>query len=190
MAEDDSLLRLAQTWEPDFVLLSSGEAGLTVEGGVVCFPTAWSLREKLGRSLFATHGPVPGLNVELAARIDTALHKLPTGTSWERSNWGLAGSPDLNRHPLRNLPALSASDSLDRVWFRAERQILFKLPQTDGILFGIRIITSPLREVLADTSERAALQRQLASMSDDVASYKALTAIRPQILRWIAEFPS
>lgn len=187
---DDSLASLARVWEPDFVLLSFGEAGLTVEGGAVCFPTAWSLREKLGRSLFATHGPVPGLNAELAARIDTALRKLPPGTAWERDNWGLASSPDLNRHPLRHLPMLSVSDSLDAVWFRGERQILFKLPQTGGILFGIRIVASPLRKVLANAAERTALQRQLMSMPDDAADYKGLTAIRPQVLRWITEFPS
>lgn len=187
---DDSLASLARAWEPDFVLLSFGETGLTVEGGAVCFPTAWSLREKLGRSLFSTHGPVPGLNAELAARIDTALRKLPSGTVWERDNWGLASSPDLNRHPLRKLPLLTADDSLDAVWFRGERQILLKLPQTSGILFGIRVVTSPLRKVLDAAAERAALQRQLSSMSDDAADYKGLTAIRPQVLRWITEFPS
>lgn len=187
---DHSLLALARAWEPDFVLLSFGDDGLVVDGGAVCFPTAWSLREKLGRTLFATHGPVPRLNEELSAHIDTALRKLAPGTAWERDNWGLASSPDLNRHPLRNLPALTADDSLDRVWFRAERQILFKLPQTGGILFGIRIVTSSLRKVLADTTERTALQQQLASMSDAAADYKGLTAIRPQVLRWAAEFPS
>jgi hypothetical protein len=187
---DDSLISLARVWEPDFVLLSCGATGLTVEGGAVCFPTAWSLREKMGRSLFATHDPVPGLNAELATSIDTALRKLPPGTAWERSNWGLAGSPDLNRHPLRALPALTADTLLDRIWFRGERQILFKLPQTGGILFGIRIVTHPLVELLAAPIERAALQRQLASMSEDAAHYKGLTAIRPPLLRWIAEFPS
>lgn len=187
---DDSLTNLARVWAPDFVLLSFGEAGLTVEGGAVCFPTAWSLREKLGRSLFATHGPVPGLNAELSARIDTALRKLSPGTAWERDNWGLASSPDLNRHPLRHLTTLSASDALDAVWFRGERQILFKLPQTGGILFGIRIVIFPLRDVLGDATGRTALQQQLASMTDDAAGYKGLTTIRPQVLRWITEFPS
>ncbi len=187
---EPTLHALARAWEPDFVLLSFSDAGLVVDGGAVCFPTAWSLREKLGRTLFATHGPVPRLNEELATRIETALGKLAPGTAWERDNWGLASSPDLNRHPRRNLRSLGARDTLESVWFRGERQVLFKLPQSRGILFGIRIVTLPLREVLADPHECAALQQQLVSMKDDALSYKGLTEIREQVLRWAAEFPS
>jgi hypothetical protein len=45
------------------------EDQLTVEGGVVCFPSSWSLREKLGHSLDFTHSVVPDLNTQLAPRI-------------------------------------------------------------------------------------------------------------------------
>src|SRR5687768_7205429 len=47
MPDGDSLLALGRAWEPDFVVLSLDERGPMVEGGVVCFPTSWSLREKL-----------------------------------------------------------------------------------------------------------------------------------------------
>ncbi len=183
---DDSPAALGRVWEPDFVLLSLGDSGPVVEGGAVCFPTGWSLREKLGNSLLETHGPVPRLNAELAARIETALRKLAPGTAWERDNWGLARTPELNRHPWRNLRPLDATITPEEVWIRVERQILFKLPTTGGVLFGIRIALTPLGEILADRAACAALHQTLASMSPDAAEYKNLTTAKPILLTWLA----
>lgn len=184
---DDSLAALGRVWEPDFVLLSCGDQGLLVEGGVVCFPTSWSLREKLGLSLTATHGPVPRLNAELSVRINAALGKLPPGTAWERENWGFARTAELNRHPGRTLPRLDATITPGEVWLRAEHQILFKLPKTGGVLFGIRIELTPLRELLSDPAASAALRAALESMPEDAARYKDLAAARPRLLEWLSE---
>jgi hypothetical protein len=183
---EESVLSLGHAWEPDFVLLSVGENGLMVEGGAVCFPTGWSLREKLGRSLFETHGVVPELNVNLAARIETALHKLPPGGAWERDNWGLARDAALNRHPSRNLPQLDATITPGEVWLRVEHQILYKLPQTGGVLFGIRLALTPLAEILADSAASATLSQALVSMPPEAAAYKGLASARPQLLAWLA----
>jgi hypothetical protein len=184
----DSLLSLGRAWEPDFVLLSLDESGPIVEGGAVCFPTSWSLREKLGRTLLETHGPVPRLNAELAARITTALRKLAPGAAWERDNWGLVRTPELNRHPRMQRPRLEATVTPDEVWLRTEHQLLFKLPRTGGILFGIRVDHLPLRELLADSVARDALRRALESMPDDAADYKALQAVRPVLIDWLTAY--
>lgn len=183
--EGDSLLALGGAWEPDFVLLSLDEAGPVVEGGSVCFPTSWSLREKLGRTLMETHGPVPRLNTELAVRIATALRKLAPGASWERDNWGLVRTPELNRHPRMQRLRLEAGATPDQVWLRAEHQLLFKLPRTGGILFGIRIAHLPLRKLLADPAARTALRGALESMPDDAADYKGLLTVRPSLIDWL-----
>jgi hypothetical protein len=186
--EENSLPALGRAWEPDFVLLSlTGDHGPIVEGGSVCFPTSWALREKLGRSLMETHGPVPRLNAELATRISTALRKLAPGASWERDNWGLVRTPDLNRHPSLNRPRLDATVTPDEVWLRAEHQLLFRLPQTGGILFGIRLTHIPLRDLMADPNARAALHQALESMPSDAADYKGLTTVRPNLLHWLSK---
>jgi len=182
---EDSVGGLGRAWEPDFVLLSCGEGGLIVEGGAVCFPTAWALRDKVGRSLFETHGPVPQLNTQLAVRIDTALRKLAPGAAWERDNWGLARGAELNRHPRRQLPRLDAAVTPDEVWLRIEQQLLLKLPQTGGVLFGIRITTVPLRELPAVPAATDGLRRALESMPEDAAAYKGLTTARPTIIGWL-----
>jgi len=184
---DDSLQALGRAWEPDFVLLSMSEAGLDVEGGVVCFPSSWSLREKLGRTLNFTHGPVPRLNEQLAPKIDTVLRKLAPGAAWERENWSLARTAERNRHPRLEQPRLDATITPEEVWLRVERQVLMRLPQTGGILFGIRLVIVPLREVLTEPAARDGLRRALESMPEDAAAYKSLTTARPVILKWLAD---
>lgn len=183
--EVDSLIALGSAWEPDFVLLSLDESGPMVEGGAVCFPTSWSLREKLGRTLTETHGPVPRLNAELAPRIATALRKLAPGAAWERDNWGLVRTPELNRHPRLQRPRLDAAVTPDEVWLRTEHQILFKLPRTGGVLFGIRVGHLPFRELLTEPMARVALRGALESMPDDATEYKGLTEVRPVVLGWL-----
>lgn len=171
-----SLEELGSTWEPDFVLLDDV---LRVQAGCVCFPSSWSLPEKLGKPITEVHAPVPGLNDEMAAKIQTFLHMLKPGEVWERWNWGLAASPQLNDHPTLQRPRLDESATLDTTWFRVEHQGLVRLPQTGAVLFGIRIMVSTLRDEMAASLEFApALKQQLQTMPPTVAEYKSLARCR------------
>ena len=173
---------LGRVWEPDFVLLNSE---LRVLGGVVCFPSAWALPEKLGRTLDETHGPVPGLNAALAPRIHAALGKLAPGAAWERENWGLARDAERNHHPARPRRRLDESISVGEVWLRVERQCLVRMPRTGGLLFGIRLVILPLAEVLAQSEAAAGLRRGLESMPEDMAKYKGVARARATLLEWL-----
>ena len=176
------LIALGRAWEPDFVLLDSE---LRVRGGVVCFPSAWALPEKLGRTLVETHGPVPGLNAALAPRIHAALGKLAPGAAWERENWGLARDADRNHHPARPRRRLDESITVGEVWLRVERQCLFRMPRTGGLLFGIRLVLLPLADVLAQPDAADGLRRGLESMPEDVAEYKGVARARATLLEWL-----
>lgn len=51
---------LGQVWEPDFLLLhSEGGVPHRLLAGCVCFPSSWSLAEKIGKPLQTIHGVVP-----------------------------------------------------------------------------------------------------------------------------------
>ena len=73
----------------------------------VCFPSSWRPEEKNGLPVHAIHSPVPTLNKNLGARIDKFLANLEPGKAWERSNWGLSRSAELNQHPTRDIPRLT-----------------------------------------------------------------------------------
>lgn len=175
-------LRLGEIWEPDFLLLRPDAAGrFQLVGGCVCFPSSWSLAEKIGHPLEFIHGPVPGLNAQLGRSIDAFLTKLTPGTAWLRHNWGLSRSPELNQHPSRLLPRLDNSVALSEVWLRVERQALVALPASGGVLFAIRIAMHSLTEVKQDAMVAEGLIRALRTMPAEVAAYKGLATARERL---------
>jgi hypothetical protein len=181
--------RLGEIWEPDFLLLRPDAAErFQLVGGCVCFPSSWSLAEKMGHPLEFIHGPVPGLNAQLGRSIDSFLAKLAPGTAWLRHNWGLSRSPELNQHPSRPLPRLEDSVALSEVWLRVERQALVALPASGGVLFGIRISMHSLVEVKKDATVAERLARALRTMPTEVAAYKGLTTARERVADLLGQF--
>src|SRR5205807_1598666 len=68
------LAALGRALEPDFLLLASDEVGtFRLAAGSVCFPSSWSLVEKMGRPLEEIHDVVPGLNDQLGKAIQSYL---------------------------------------------------------------------------------------------------------------------
>jgi hypothetical protein len=179
----EQLLSLGRVWETDFVWLVADEADIyRVAGGIVCFPSSWDLRAKLGSTLSETHRPVPGLNAALDRQIETFLNRLVPNEAWLRENAGFSRSPERNQHPDRPRRPLDATVCLDEVWVRLEHQLLLKLPVTGSLLFGIRVDVVPLRQVLDSPQAAADLARLLSTISQDAAEYKGLTTARETIL--------
>jgi dimethylamine monooxygenase subunit A len=183
---DHSLESLGRSLEPDFVLLRPSPNGPVVVGGVVCFPSSWALPEKMGLTLEQTHGPVPALNPQLGQRIRTALDRLAPGVAWERENWGLARDGNRNHHPHRPRKRLDETVEPNELWLRIERQVLYRLPQTGGLLFGIRLEITPWAELVENEEAVAGLRRGLETMPGEIASYKGLSSARVQILSWMS----
>ena len=180
----DQCLALGETWEPDFLLLKADASdALRLRGACVCFPSSWSLEEKMGKTLAEIHGVVPGLNPAIGSQIESFLKRLRPGVAFHRSNWGLARCPDLNLHPALNRPRLAAPLRIEEVWLRVEHQALVALPKSDGILFGIRIHVHPLAEVKADADAARGLHHSLTSMPTAMAEYKGIAAVRHELLR-------
>jgi hypothetical protein len=178
------ILALGEFWEPDFLLLKiDADRAVRLYGGCLCAPSSWRLDEKIGQPIEFIHGPVPGLNVNLGAAIHKFLAALKPGAASLRHNWGLSRSPELNQHPGRALPMLDASVRADEVWLRVEHQALVALPESGGILFGIRVVNHPLNEVKSNQVAAARLCRALETMPEEMARYKNLATARGRILQ-------
>ena len=180
----ETMINLGGAWEPDLLLLRSPSenAQPVLLAGCVCFPSAWALEEKIGHPLTAIHAPVPTLNEQFANPVQQFLSRMKPGMSWERINWGLSRSPELNQHPSRKLPRLDANVSLEEVWFRAEYQSLISLPKTGGVLFGIRLVIEPLTKLRGDKEFVEGLSRAIQSMPDTIATYKGIAPARARVL--------
>jgi len=181
------LFHLGRVWEPDFLLLQADDQGvIRLWGGCVCFPSSWALERKMGCPLTEIHGPVPGLNQALNHRIDNFLKGMRPGIAWMRVNWGMSRSVELNQHPARHLARLEADVPLSEIWFRVEHQALVRLPETNGILFGIRIANHALSEVRQNKPVAQRLFHHLKTMPEDLARYKNLDTARPTILDYLS----
>lgn len=173
---------VGQNWEPDWLILRREEGAARLVAGCVCFPSSWSLEEKIARPIEEIHGVVPGLNASVGKQIGTFLDRIKPGVSWTRSNWGLSRSAAWNQHPSRKTPRLDETVALNEVFFRVEEQSLVSLPRTNGILFGIRLKVFPL-EGYERTKDGSKLIQHLQTMPEPMAQYKGLSSARSRIIQ-------
>lgn len=182
-AAPNDLRSLGELWEPDIVLLNENATGqFVMHAGVVCFPSAWAPETKLGKSVHEIHAPVPTLNRDLGERIDKFLGNIKPGAVWERNNWGLSRSSERNQHPALDTPVLVPPFTAEESWVRNEDQVLVRLPETGGLLFGIRIVNISLAEVKQYPETAAGLRHAIATMPEEVAEYKNVTNAREYLL--------
>ena len=71
-ADADPLERAARLVQEDLCLIQEA----VFIAGVVCFPSRWRLREKIGRPLAEVHGPVPLYADRLARPVDRFMRHL------------------------------------------------------------------------------------------------------------------
>lgn len=144
----------ARTVQEDLVLLDPRPAGWHLNSAALCFPTRWSLADKVDRHISAVHGPVREYDTRIADRVNRLFDQLTERPVWRR-NWFLMSNPALFQPyptPIEHVPAAEVEQSL---WIRSERQTLRQLP-SGWILFTIRIQQALLSELLSTTDRVAA----------------------------------
>jgi hypothetical protein len=171
----------AEALEPDWiVLVRDGNGEYRVRGGVVCFPSGWSLPEKDGQTVTEVHGPVPELESSLGRSIRVFLGRLAPGSVWCRDNWGLSAQAELDQHPRHGREGPGESAVLAGSWLRLEEQLFAGLPG-GVVVFAIRVSTHRLDELARIPGVAEGLAQALRTMSPAVADYKGLTAARDSL---------
>ena len=167
--------------QEDLCVLQRRSGGWCLTAGVVCFPSMWSLPDKLGRPMTEVHGPVPAYAEELAERVDRFLDRLrPERPVWRR-NWFVHDSPELHLPgPPERLDAPLVPDDL---WLRSERQTLHRLPS--GILFTIRTQQVPLAAVATRPDVAGRMASAIRGWSPALVAYRGAAAWRPTALDWL-----
>lgn len=182
------LVQLSNSWEPDFAWMHlQADGRYHLIGGVVCFPSSWALEEKVGRPMSEVHGPVPGLNDALGAKIETFFQKLEPGVVWLRDNVNYSRSGELNLHPALKRPRFDSSVTVDEFWIRMEHQLLLKLPKSESILFGIRVNLIPITHFRDKPEAANRLARFLTTMTEEAATYKGLAPARQKLIAILRE---
>jgi hypothetical protein len=174
---------LGLAWEPDFVLLHRAESA-AIAGGCVCFPTGWSLGEKQGRALAFAHSPVPGLNTQLGPSVERFFVHLKTADCYQRSNWSLTSSRQMNQRPQDEIPEIESDCDLARTFLRVEWQALTAIDDL-RVIFGIRVYHLTLASVRRQGESAQLLAENLRTMPEEMVRYKRLSRCRDRIVEML-----
>ncbi|CAE7481553.1 unnamed protein product [Symbiodinium natans] len=189
-----TLAAAARLIPEDLVLLrQNGEEPATMCSVCVCFSFG-QLPAKLGAPLSDIHAPVPGYADSLRRPLDRIFAKLRPEKSFWRTNFEFRWTGDLLHPSASDDPSLkgdlshAAGAAVDEakmgpadMFLRVEYQTIRRLPESQHIAFTIRSYTDPLPLVAASPAS-AALARQVAGLSPDMAAYKGISkSMRPRI---------
>ena len=100
-----------------------------------------------------------------------------------RYNWAikphakLAVFPAADGEKISELNGATESLDLSSMTLRVERQCLFRLADSDAIVFTILVTTEPLPAFFNRTNGEAALLNAIQSLSQAQLAYKGMTAI-------------
>jgi hypothetical protein len=182
--DEHPLITAARMVQEDLCVMHRTADGWVLAAAVVCFPSRWSLRDKLGQDLTAIHDPVPRYRERLADPARRFFDRMVVQRPMWRLNWTLLDDPALHQP--------SASAAAARVppadlTVRVERQTLRRLPRSGDVLFTIRTYRGRLGDVAADRLGLAAdLAATLRTVPADHAAYRGWTPHLPGLLEWLA----
>lgn len=139
---DDPLGVLGRLVQEDLCIMQRLQPGAfpVLSAAVLCFPSNWTLSEKLGHGLERIHVPVPAYDENIARRVARLIDGVQAGRPLMRMNRAETDSPDLWRakreaepHPPRKGGG----------WVRMERQVLLRLPRSGAVVFSIHTFVAP-----------------------------------------------
>lgn len=139
--DEHPLLAAGRLVQEDLCVMVERDGGWHLDGGIVCFPTIWRMRDRLGQSTPMLHERVPHYDV-LDRKVDHFFGRLaPDRVVWRR-NYSIKPYPHLHIATAKTaMPAGGHPVAPDGspFWLRTERQTLRRLPRSGAIVFSIRV---------------------------------------------------
>ncbi|OJJ69593.1 hypothetical protein ASPBRDRAFT_130845 [Aspergillus brasiliensis CBS 101740] len=163
---EEALAIVGRQVEEDFLLLlpppspqadekkEEGNKQMTLEAFIGCFPNGFNWADKFRKSLASIHVPVPDYTTKLRASMDRYLERLRVGDCVKRANWTISVDGDLHAassmHLYEGEEVVELGElDVDTVCarLRCERQMLFRLPVSQAVVFVVRTYMYPLQDV-------------------------------------------
>lgn len=184
--DPEPIVRTSAVLQEDCCILEHDGNGWVLTAACVCFPSRWTLTEKIGRDLMAIHAPVPSYVTLLSAPVEGFFDRLkPDQPKW-RLNWTILDTSELH------LPTGSAHrrkellDDLGDLTFRVERQTLRRMENTGAVVFTIRNYTTPLSTLCRSQEVKDHLLATLQTVNHEVAVYKGWEILLRPLTEWLS----
>lgn len=149
--------------------------------GHLCFPSGWSLEEKMGKSFLEMHTPLPNAMDSMLTKAEQLMRRILTGKPLQRSNWGLRLTDQLDlstKHAgeyarlLEQASVMSANEILGKAFLRIEHQTLTRLPISKCILFTVHTTIERLDKLLDTKEKMGHAYDYLQTVPKEVLEYK------------------
>lgn len=185
-ADPHPLVAAGLRTQEDLVLMVPHDDGYHLDAAVLCCPSHWRLRDKVGGSALAIHAPVPGYAEDLADKVDRFLDRLRPGVLVARRNWSVHDDDALFAPDPPVAPVPVAPDAVGGgLWLRSERQTLRRLPASGAVLFTIRVQQAPFAAFDRHVAAAHALADRLAAQPAELTAMNGLTPHRDVVFDWL-----
>ena len=134
------LIDTASHVQEDLCVLQKQGDHHVLTAAVMCFPSSWDFREKLGRSLASIHMPVPEFSA-VSKTVERMLSAIRVEQPLSRANFLIYTDPELHQPSREVTPKLI--DPVGPRYVRVERQTFRRLPETKAVIFAIHSFIIP-----------------------------------------------
>jgi len=151
---DHPLLEAAVNIQEDLCILQKQGDAHILTAAVMCFPSSWDLRQKIGRSISSIHEPVPEFS-PVSHIVERMLSAIRVEQPLGRANFLIYTDPEL--HQPRGEGIAKPIDPHAPRYIRVERQTFRRLPETHAVVFAIH--TYVVAEDALSQDEHSALAK-------------------------------
>jgi len=145
--DEHPLIDAASCVQEDLCILQKQGDHHVLTAAVMCFPSSWDVRQKIGRSIASIHMPVPEFS-DLSHTVERMLTAIRTEQPLGRANFLIYTDPELHQ-PRREGISKPVDPKAPR-FIRVERQTFRRLPKTLAVVFAIHTYIVPERVLTAE----------------------------------------
>lgn len=179
--------------QDDLIFLGQRDGKLYLDAGQLTFPANWSLAFDAGMEFLAIHSPVPKqfTGTGLAQKVNGFLKRMEAGKPWTRYNWTMTVEPILDTAPETydqwgpKKDQLTEDNIGELVYLRVEDQRLFRMPQSNGLLFGIHTHLISIDELCENKEYMQRLYNVLTTVEVELATYKGFISYKDKIVKYL-----
>ncbi|KAH3683295.1 hypothetical protein WICPIJ_005765 [Wickerhamomyces pijperi] len=195
---EDPMLTVARLLQDDVAIMIENEQGeYYLKGGCIMLAGFWRLKDKFNTSLSTIHtsGDVPKYNTHLKKGMEKFFVRLTPEAPVVRNNYfiqtddNLDWSSSIGDEDNETVGWYTAdpAKSVEKIWYRSERQSVRRLPITGAVIFTIRTYFLPLTEMCKEPYVPKRLLDGIESWSDDVREYRGYDKFYEVVLPYLRE---
>jgi hypothetical protein len=187
--DEHPLIEAARLVQEDLAVLQRIDGAWVLTAGVVCFPSHWSIGDKVGLPLEGVHAPVAHYDSELRDKVDRFHERLVVDRPVWRRNWFVNPTSELHLPAYGHQMHIASTIETDGspMWIRSEYQTLRRLPQTEAILFTIRVQRAPLGVLRGRPDLAARMLTTVQSWDREKRMYTSTGGALDALIDWLSD---